>query len=142
MPRAKQSERRLAEPSGKSDPILEIARDMHVPIHEAKDFVQALLLVGESGAGKSNLLVHHFLARLQGGEPAVFLSGRRFDSSSFPAGLLSKVVARISDAWTSLESLGDFLEENDEVLTVFVDALNEYSGPNGPRALLVSKASQ
>jgi hypothetical protein len=111
------------------------SRDVEAFLSSGK---QALLLVGDSGAGKSNLLVHHFLARLQGGEPAVFLSGRRFDSSSFPGGLLSKVVARISDAWTSLESLGNFLEENDEILTVFVDALNEYSGPNGPRSLLES----
>ena len=123
--------------------------ELFVPPQESRDVAaflssgkQALLLVGESGAGKSNLLVHHFLARLQGGEPAVFLSGRRFDSSSFSAALLSKVVARISDAWTSLESLADFLEENDEILTVFVDALNEYSGLNGPRALLESLVTE
>ena len=123
--------------------------ELFVPPQESRDVAaflssgkQALLLVGELGAGKSNLLVHHFLARLQGGDPAVFLSGRRFDLSSFSAALLSKVVARISDAWTSLESLGDFLEENDEILTVFVDALNEYSGPNGPRALLESLVTE
>jgi hypothetical protein len=97
---------------------------------------RGLIVTGESGAGKSNLLVRHFLLRLRSGELAVFLSGRRFEGPSFSAGLLSKVAARISDAWTSLDSLADFLEENDETLTVFLDALNEYSGPQGPRSLL------
>jgi hypothetical protein len=99
---------------------------------------RGLIVIGESGAGKSNLLVHHFLQRLQSGELAVFLSGRRFESSSFSAGLLAKVANRVSDAWTSLDNLVDFLEENDETIAIFVDALNEYSGPNGPRSLLES----
>lgn len=99
---------------------------------------RGLLLVGNSGSGKSNLLIRHFLHRLQGGELAVFLSGRRFETPSFPAGLAAKVASRISDAWTTLDALAEFLEENDETLVVFVDALNEYSGPQGPRALLES----
>src|SRR5262249_33741151 len=97
---------------------------------------RGLVIVGASGAGKSNLLVHQFLMRLQSGEFAVFLSGRRFDNPSFAAGLLSKVVTRVSPAWDSLESLAEFLDENDDTLTVFVDALNEYSGLAGPRSLL------
>jgi hypothetical protein len=99
---------------------------------------RGLIVTGESGAGKSNLLVHHFLLRLRSGELAVFLSGRRFEDPSFSGGILSKVAARVSDAWTSLDGLADFLEENDETLTVFLDALNEYSGPQGPRSLLDS----
>ncbi|MBV8169719.1 MAG: hypothetical protein JO021_23235, partial [Alphaproteobacteria bacterium] len=99
---------------------------------------RGLVVVGESGAGKSNLLIHHFLMRLRGGELAVFLSGRRFENPSFSAGLLAKLVSRVSPAWTSLDGLVDFLEENDETLTLFVDAVNEYSGPEGPRSLLES----
>ncbi|MGD9882418.1 MAG: hypothetical protein AB7U95_20085, partial [Reyranella sp.] len=99
---------------------------------------RGLIIVGDSGAGKSNVLVHHYFERLRSGELAVFLSGRRFETATFSDGLLSKVVARIADAWTSFDSLENFLEENDDTLTVFVDAINEYSGPLGPRALLES----
>ena len=103
---------------------------------------RGLIVAGDSGAGKSNLLVHHYLARLRAGELAVFLSGRRFETPSFTDGLMSKVVTRVSDAWTSLDSLGDFLDENDDTLTVFIDALNEYSGPQGPRSLLESLVAE
>ncbi len=99
---------------------------------------RGLLLVGDSGAGKSNVLVHQYLERLRSGELAVFLSGRRFETASFTDGLLSRVVTRIADAWTSLDALDGFLEENDDTLAVFVDAVNEYSGPLGARALLES----
>lgn len=99
---------------------------------------RGLVLVGDSGAGKSNVLVHHYLERLRSGELAVFLSGRRFETASFADGLVSKVVTRVTDAWTSLDALDGFLEENDDTLAVFVDAVNEYSGPLGARALLES----
>lgn len=99
---------------------------------------RGLVLVGDSGAGKSNVLVHHYLERLRSGELAVFLSGRRFETASFGDGLMSKVVGRITDAWTSLDALDNFLEENDDTLVVFLDAVNEYSGPLGARALLES----
>src|SRR5262249_5431198 len=95
---------------------------------------RGLVVVGESGSGKSNLLVRHFLLHVQGGEPAVFLTGRRFETPSFPGGLLAKIAVRINDAWTSLGNLADFLEGSDETLAIFVDALNEYNGPQGPRS--------
>jgi len=99
---------------------------------------RGLVLVGDSGAGKSNVLVHHYLDRLRSGELAVFMSGRRFETASFADGLMSKVVGRITDSWTSFDALDNFLEENDDTLVVFVDAVNEYSGPLGARALLES----
>jgi hypothetical protein len=46
MPRVKRTNRRPAKSAPKPDPILEIARDMHVPMNEAKDLIQALELVG------------------------------------------------------------------------------------------------
>ncbi len=99
---------------------------------------RALLLVGDSGSGKSNLLIHHYLARLQAGQLAAFLAGRRLDAPSFSETIAAKLVAQVAGGWTSLGDLDDFLEENGETLTLFVDAVNEYSGPQGARSLLES----
>ena len=99
---------------------------------------RALLLVGDSGAGKSSLLVHHYLARLQAGHLAVFLAGRRLDAPVLGETLVSKLVRQVSGSWKTLYDLNEALEENDEQLTIFIDAVNEYSGAQGPRALLES----
>jgi len=97
---------------------------------------RALVLVGASGFGKSTLLVHHFLARLGAGGLAAFLAGRQLDLASFRENLLAKLVTQVSGAWRSLEDLDAFLDENGETLALFVDAINEYSGPGGPLPLL------
>ncbi len=97
---------------------------------------RALLLVGPSGAGKSNLLVHHYLAQIEAGGLAVFLSGRQIAGASIRELLTTRVTTQISSEWTKLADLDTFLESNDESLAVFIDAINEYSGPIGPVALL------
>ena len=102
---------------------------------------RALLLVGGSGSGKSNLLVHHYLERLRHGTPCVFLSGRRFDAPVFRDVLVSRLVGQITGDWTALADLDAFLEEHGETLTIFVDALNEYSGTPGPLQLLADMIS-
>ena len=97
---------------------------------------RALLLVGGSGFGKSNLLIHHFLQRQRTGGLGVFLSARQFDLADFRADLVSKLASQIASDWKSLTDIDDFLDENGETLTIFIDALNEFSGPGGPLALL------
>jgi len=99
---------------------------------------RALLLVGDSGSGKSNLLIHHYLARLGAGQLAAFLTGRRLGAPSFTETVVAKVVAQVAGGWTSLKDLDNFLDDSGETLTLFVDAVNEYSGPQGARALLES----
>ena len=86
--------------------------------------------------------MHHYLAQLRAGRLAVFLTGRRFETASFRDALTGKVVARVCDGWQTLAELAEFLEENDETLTIFIDAVNEYSGPAGPRSLLESMIAE
>ena len=97
---------------------------------------RCVLLAGASGLGKSTLLVHLFLAQLRSGRLAAFLSGRQFDLASFREILLSKLVAQVSGSWRTLDDLDAFLDDNGEILTIFVDAINEYSGAGGPLPLL------
>ena len=136
---------KLVEQQARSDANAIYVEELYVVPKESGDVAsflssgkRGMIIVGDSGAGKSNVLVHHYLERLRSGELAVFLTGRRFETATFAEGLLSKVAARIADAWTSFDALDNFLEENDDTLTVFVDAINEYSGPLGALALLES----
>ena len=70
----------------------------------------------------------HHLARLQAANRP---SSCPASSTRRPSQALLSKVARISVLPGRRSSLGDFRGER-RVLTVFVDALNEYSGPNGP----------
>ena len=143
---------RIYDESGTVQPDAE-TRDMRT-VYNAELFVEPLegervagfltsgkrgmLLVGGSGFGKSNLLVHHYLATLQARGFAVFLGGRRFATADFREALLDSVVREMSRDWTSLENLDAYLEETGHTLLVVIDALNEYSGPRGPLPLLSS----
>ena len=97
---------------------------------------QALLVVGPSGFGKSNLLVHHFLQVLRTDRLAVFLAGRQFDSADFLDILQRTLVRQIAADWNTLAELDRLLDILGETLYVFIDAVNEYSGHLGPVALL------
>ena len=102
---------------------------------------RALLLVGGSGLGKSNLLIHHYRIGLRAGRMSVFLTGRRFDTADFRAALMTAVGRELARDWESLADLDGFLEETGETLIIFIDALNEYSGPRGALHLLASMIS-
>ena len=97
---------------------------------------RCVVLFGASGSGKSALLVHHFLSRLRGRGLGAFLAGRQFDLVSFRDLLITKLVTQVSGSWRTLEDLDSFLDDNGETLTIFVDAINEYSGIGGPLSLL------
>ena len=97
---------------------------------------RAMILVGPSGAGKSNLLVHHYLAQINAGGLGVFLTGRQIAVTSIRELLTARVTTQVSAKWTGLADLDAFLESTEETLAVFIDAINEYSGPIGPVALL------
>jgi hypothetical protein len=99
---------------------------------------RGLLLVGGSGFGKSNLLIHYYLQSIQARRLGVFLAARRFATPDFPTAILHGVAREISHDWGSLDQLDGFLEETGETLLIVIDAINEYSGPRGPLALLAS----
>src|SRR5258706_2984987 len=92
---------------------------------------RCLLLVGGSGFGKSNLLVDRYFRWLRGGRLAVFLAARQFETPGFRELLAEKVVGQISEKWSGLSDLDAFLDENGEMLAIFVDSINEYTGPPG-----------
>ncbi|NML96411.1 hypothetical protein HHL24_00325 [Paraburkholderia sp. RP-4-7] len=97
---------------------------------------RGLLVIGDSGCGKSNLLIHHYLASLRAGGLAIFLAGRQFDTALFRDTLANSVLAKVSADWRTLADLHEFLDEYDETLLIFIDAVNEYSGKQGALALL------
>lgn len=97
---------------------------------------RCLLLVGGSGFGKSNLLISRYLALVRRGRLAVFLAARQFEAPGFRDVLREKVVQQVSGKWQELGDLDAFLDENGELLAVFIDAVNEYTGPRGPLSLL------
>jgi hypothetical protein len=96
---------------------------------------RAIVLTGGSGYGKSNLLAHLYLERCRAERPAVFLTGRLLRKPSFRDDLVVHLTSLIYGGWT-LEELDAFLQANAETLTVFVDAVNEYTGDGGPLELL------
>ena len=90
------------------------------------------MLVGGSGFGKSNLLISRYLTLVRRGRLAVFLAARQFETPIFRDVLREKVVQQISGKWQDLGDLDAFLDENGELLAIFIDAVNEYTGPRGP----------
>ena len=97
---------------------------------------RCLLLIGGSGFGKSNLLVSRYLKMVRQGRLAVFLTARQFEEPAFREVLRDKVVRQISGKWQEVGDLDAFLDENGEMLAIFIDAINEYTGPRGPLSLL------
>ncbi|MBV8299854.1 MAG: hypothetical protein JO083_09965 [Candidatus Eremiobacteraeota bacterium] len=97
-----------------------------------------MLLVGQSGLGKSTLLCEAYLRRLRAGDFALFLTGRQLRTPSFEATLSYYALKGMDRLKVSLQSLERFLAESGTQLVVFVDAVNEYTGEGGPLALLES----
>jgi hypothetical protein len=97
---------------------------------------RALLLVGDSGLGKSNLLVHRTLHHVRSHRLVAFLSARRFEQPHLREMLIARLVSRIRHTWQSLERLDRWLDDKGEMLLLVIDAVNEYSGPLGPLGLL------
>ena len=97
---------------------------------------RGLILVGESGIGKTNLLCHSFLRMRQQHEPALFLSARRLDSPDFGRFISAELVQRISTC-EHIEPFDQQLRSRHAILTVFLDAANEfYKGVDRPLSLL------
>lgn len=96
---------------------------------------RGLVLAGGSGSGKSNLLCNAYLRTLRDDRPAVFFTGRQFASPSFQEALRTRLVQRLDPEWT-LDDLDAYLARRGKSLTIFFDAVNEYSGPQGAIALL------
>ena len=94
-----------------------------------------MVLVGRSGFGKSNLLAHFFLQHLRSGGLGVFLTGRQLASASILETVETKVAKSIDYEW-KLPRLKRFLQSSGSELTIFIDALNEFSGKGGPLALI------
>ena len=109
--------------------------------HDVRAFLtsqqRAMVLVGRSGFGKSNLLTYFFLQHLQASRLAVFLAGRQFTTSDIRDAIETNIAKMIDYDW-KFKNLTRFLEKNNNDLTIFVDAINEYSGTGGPVALLKS----
>lgn len=96
---------------------------------------RGMLLVGESGIGKSNLLCDRFLHVRRQGQAALFLSARGLDAATVYDGLIR--LARRLNATYTLESLDASLAASGKTLTVFLDAVNEYyKADGGPLTLL------
>ena len=95
---------------------------------------RGLAIVGGSGIGKSNLLCHFFLRERRAGRPCLFLAARNLRDPDLLA-FLEQVAKRIDRSWR-LRHLAAFVGQQGQPLTVFVDAVNEYSGPGGPADLL------
>jgi hypothetical protein len=95
---------------------------------------RALLLVGDSGLGKSNLLVHRTLHDVRSHRLVAFLGARRFEQPHLREMLIARLVSR--HTWQSLERLDRWLDDKGEMLLLVIDAINEYSGPLGPLGLL------
>ena len=105
-----------------------------------------LLLIGGSGLGKTTLMASCFLALLRTGEVAVFLSGRRISKGSLRE-IFADIAAIADEGWT-LADLDDFLETENAGrklqkeprppvgVTIFVDAVNEYTGGIGALGLV------
>ena len=66
----------------------------------------------------------------------MFLAARQFETADFRKLLARTVVEQVSARWSDLGDLDAFLDDNGEMLAIFVDALNEYTGPGGPLSLL------
>jgi hypothetical protein len=95
---------------------------------------RGLVIAGRSGIGKSNLLCHLVLRERRAGRPCLFVAARNLRDPDLLA-FLQEVASRIDRAWR-LPALAAYFQERRQPLTVFVDAVNEYAGPGGPRELL------
>ena len=96
---------------------------------------RGIVITGESGIGKSNLLCHFFLEERRAGRPAVFVAGRNLPGPDLYKFLEEEVARRIDRSW-KMRELDTFSEQRGQPFTVFLDAVNEYSGPGGPPKLL------
>lgn len=107
---------------------------------------RGLLLVGGSGFGKTTLLASTFLQRLQAGDIAIFLSGRWLSKPTLKD-ILVDVTSTMGAAWTPVE-LDEFVRDENASrsreaepspptqVTIFIDAINEYTAGLGASALL------
>lgn len=120
-----------------------LGEELFVPPAEAADFEaflastkRGLVVAGESGAGKSQLLAHFYGQSAQRGGFAAFLTGRLMDSSRLAEIVESEIARRLAPGM-GLPELDRFLEHTGQELTLFIDGVNEHTR-GGPLQLLDS----
>src|SRR3984893_17092265 len=99
-----------------------------------------LVVLGNAGAGKSNLLASAFLEECSAGGLAIFLTGRFIDTPDIDR-VVGTQVARFMSADWDLESLHEYASRCGKRLTIYVDAANEYCGSGRAFRLLDSVRS-
>lgn len=97
-----------------------------------------IVLAGQSGAGKSSLMVDAFLRRLEAGDLSMFLTGRLIQESSIADYLKKDCFSRLTERDLKFPDFDAWLRRNNLRMTLFVDAVNEFSQTGGPLALLES----
>lgn len=95
-----------------------------------KSGVRSSVIVGKSGSGKSNLLCHSYFEQESSGGVSLFLNARFFSSSDFREILERTLLRRLFQT--------DLIGEVTIPITLYIDAVNEFSYAGGPVALLSS----
>jgi energy-coupling factor transporter ATP-binding protein EcfA2 len=99
---------------------------------------RALLIVGKSGIGKTNLLCHYFLKLRQRNEAALFINARDLRDADLRGLIESRLLRRLSRSGT-LDDLDRELENRHQRIIILLDAVNEYNqAGEGPLTLLES----
>ncbi len=96
-----------------------------------------MVVLGSAGAGKSNLLASTFLQERGAGSFAIFLTGRLIDIPDVAKFVSTQFSRFVSPDW-DLQSLQEYVSGCGKQLTIYVDAANEYCGPDGAFGLLDS----
>jgi serine/threonine protein kinase len=96
-----------------------------------------MVVLGSAGAGKSNLLAGTFLQERGARGFAIFLTGRLIDTPDVAKFVSTQLSRFVSPDW-DLQSLQEYVSEFGKRLTIYVDAANEYCGPDGAFGLLDS----
>jgi serine/threonine protein kinase len=126
-----------------SPPETEILRtflELNQPPGSMLTECSGLVVLGSAGAGKSNLLASTFLGERSAGGVNIFLTGRLIDTADMAKFIGTQAARFISSDW-DLAALLEFVSQCGRRLTIFLDAANEYCGPQGAFGLLDSVRS-